>query len=124
MSAVTQLRWSHAKPPDGSGVLLPDIFVRWHRAKNLGIELASVTFDGHPLPVSSLEKLNMWLFADGAWRASLLDHFEAEKVLAAVIRRDVVIPLGSGGGGRWPSGSSAKILLRYPGQSVQCSLGL
>jgi hypothetical protein len=56
----------------------------------------------------------LWLQADGAWRASLLDHYEAEKILCNVIKRTKLLdtPLGTAGGGRWPRGTTAADILR------------
>lgn len=102
--------------------MLPGIFEKWHRGKNLGLELVAVEFDGHSIGPHALERLNYFLAADGAWRASLLSHFEAEKVLATVLRRNVVLGLGKSGGGRWSARSTAKELLRDRSQGVQGEL--
>lgn len=112
MGAVTEIRWRWSNPKDGYGLLLPGIFEKWHRAKMLGLRLEEVTFDREPLSPRALEKLNYFVEADGAWRSSLLDHFESERVLAAVIRRHVTIHLGAAGAGRWAAGTPAEILLR------------
>ena len=110
--AITQIRWQWSNPKEGYGLLIPGIFEKWHRGKILGLSLDTVTFNHEPLPARSLEKLNYFLEGDGAWRASLLDHFEGERVLAAVIRRHVTLDLGTAGGGRWPARTTAEKVLR------------
>lgn len=123
MSSVAAITLSYSLPSKGYGILLPAIFEKWHRAKNLGLELVHVEFDGYPIGSHAIERLNLWLAADGAWRASLLSHFEAEKVLGTVIRRNVALNVGGSGGGRWASGSTAKEVFRNAGDGVQGELG-
>jgi hypothetical protein len=103
-------------------LLLPGIFAVWHRGKNLGLHLVELDFDGVIVGPHAIERLNYWLEADGAWRASLLTHFEAEKVLATVIRRNVRLNLGSAGGGRWPSGTTFEELFRNRSEGIQSVL--
>lgn len=122
MSAVAELSWNFGYAQKTRGVLLPEIFRVWHRAKKLGMPLRSVEVDGHAIPTDALERLNLWIEADGAWRASLLDHFECEKLLSAVLKRHVRVTCGPAGAGRWPTGTTAEEILRNRGEGVQTVL--
>ena len=110
---IAQIRWRWSNPRDGYALLLPGAFEKWHRGKNLGLDLVEVSWDGRPLTSREMEKLNLFIQADGAWRASLLDHFEAHRLIADVLgrRMPVIARLGQAGGGRWASGTLAEVVL-------------
>jgi len=110
--SVAKITSTLTEAPELSGLLLPAVFEQWHRAHLLGMQVASVRFDGHELYAPSLERLNFWIEAHGAWRASLLDHFECERVLATVIKRNVVVKVGDAGGGRWAKETTSRQLAR------------
>ena len=104
---LPRYRWSLTPFPERETFLIPQMLTLWHRAKNLGCEIETLSIAGSPVDPVSLERLNLWLIADGAWRTSLLSHFESERVLGHVLRRDTVVPLGNSGGGRWPAATRA-----------------
>jgi hypothetical protein len=99
---LPRYEWEFSALPVGRATFLPSIFREWHRAKKLGGEISVLKVESEILDPERLERLNLWLYADGAWRASLLPHFEAERVLLTVLRHGGCTFLGGAGGGRWP----------------------
>ena len=115
-----RLEWRFSATSEHTETRLTCAFRAWHRAKLLGLQLDSVTFDGLPLDSDQLKRLNFFVEALGAWRCSLLPWHKASAVLAKVISGDLLrVGLGSGGGGRWPACASSEIFLRDRCQGVQ-----
>lgn len=108
--ALPKITWVWSDPLPQMAQLIPGMLEKMHRAKNLGMEVTQFAVNDIPAGDTELMKLNFFLKADGAWRASLLDHYEAEKVLCAVMGRGKLaqIPLGDSGGGRWSKNSTFK----------------
>jgi len=116
--SIVEVRWVWTEPAVGFGLTLPRIFERWHRGKLLGMLIDGLWFDEQQVDSKSVERLNWFLEGDGARRASLLSHFEAQKLLADVLQCGGCIGVGNAGGGRWPSGTTAEEILRYARESV------
>jgi hypothetical protein len=114
-------RWT-VTPIESESILVPEMLRQWHRVRKLRGEVASLAINGRPVDAASLERLNLWLGADGAWRTSLLSHFEADRVLARVLREGGAVYGGTTSGGRWPAGTTAEELFRDRSQRVQGEL--
>jgi hypothetical protein len=99
-----RLTWLWTAPPRGNAVHLPSVFRDWHRGSLLGLQLASLAVGGHEKAAPDLERLNLFLEAGGAWRASSLGYWDAWRVLDDVLLTGRNLPVGPAGGGRWVSG--------------------
>jgi hypothetical protein len=77
------------------------------------VELASLEFNGKAVDPVSLEKLNYWLSADGAWRCTLLPHFESERVLSQILRNGGAVRIGPAGAGRFAPGTAVEKVLGH-----------
>jgi hypothetical protein len=108
---LSDIRWQWTEPTRVNGAFLPPILEAWHRGHLLGMEICRLELDGRVATPNAIERLNYWLKADGAWRASLLSHFEAEKVLKHVMQHRCALCVGQAGGGRWATGTTAEKLL-------------
>lgn len=86
-------------------VHLPSVFREWHRGHLLRMPLEFVEVDGKLLTQLELERLNLWLSADGGWRLSALPYWDAYAALCDVLVGRVVdvVPCGPNGAGRWTS---------------------
>lgn len=105
-----RLVWSYSTPPRAAGHYLTSIFRDWHRAHLLGCEVLSLRFGGHEKTAPELERLNLWIAAYGAWRASALPYWEAFEVLDRVLSGRPHKPkVGVGGGGRNTTGTQLEI---------------
>ncbi len=124
MSTVARVAWEWTESGDRTGVVLPHVFARWHSANRLGLELARVELRGETLEELELTRLNYFVAAGGAWRCSLLSHFECERVLAHALQRRFCPILGVAGGGRWSASSRAEEVLGNGRKGVRDAAGL
>lgn len=95
------LEWSFTLPPAGSSRRYSAMFRAWHRAGQLGGEVAEFVQDGVAVGDRELRRLNFWIGAGGAWRCSTLPYGDAERALRDVLSGKLtVVPVGPVGG-RW-----------------------
>lgn len=68
----------------------------------MGAEVASAEVEGLPaIDPEQLRRLNLWISAGGAWRASTLSYWDGEDVLCNVLLGALTdFPRGTAGGGR------------------------
>lgn len=114
MNALSQgeLSWSYATPPPAHGFYLTSVFRDWHRAFLLGTRVDCCTFGGEILSGDQLARLNFWIEAHGAWRASALPYWEAYELLSRVVSgRTYKSKIGTAGGGRHAAGTQLEMLL-------------
>jgi hypothetical protein len=109
--ALTRLEWGYSEPGERCAKHLPSVIREWHRAHKLRLEVEWLKLDGTTVSPEALRRLNFWLSADGAWRCSLLPHFEAAAVLSRVLDQGGLVNCGPTSGGRWPSGSTLAQIL-------------
>lgn len=118
-----RIEWRYSVSTGHHDIRLTSALRAWHRARLIGLTVDSLELEGRHLSARELERLNYWVEARGAWRCSLLPWHEASFVLAAVISGDLrQVCVGPAGGGRWPAGTGAKILLGNGSQGVQSEL--
>ena len=75
------LQWNLSVPPGYSGRSIGSVLRQWHRAEMLGLEVSRLKIGGHEKAAHEMERLNMWISAGGAWRCSLLPHWDAFNAL-------------------------------------------
>jgi len=93
--------WRYSVPPPAAGHYLTSIFRDWHRGYLLGSEILDLEINGHKKTALDLERLNLWIAAHGAWRASALPYWEAAQILDGVLAgRPYKAKIGRAGGGR------------------------
>lgn len=120
-----RLEWRYSASTGHHDIRLTSALRAWHRARLIGLKIDSLIWDGRLLRSQELERLNLWIEARGAWRCSCLQWHEAAWVVDRVLTGELrTVCVGPAGAGRWPSGSSAEILLGNGGQGVQSELGL
>lgn len=108
---MAKFAWSYSVPRPAAGQYLTAIFRDWHRAHLLGCELLELELDGQKKTALELERLNLWISAHGAWRASALPYWEARRALDRVFEGRAYLPcVGSAGGGRSAAGTQLEKL--------------
>jgi len=117
--ALQRLGWTYSDPRSRESVFLPSVFAEWHRARKLRMELTELLVDGARVAPVALERVNLWLSANGAWTCGLLEHFDCERVLCHVLDQGGLVRIGPTAGGRWPASRGFKQILRDGGQCVQ-----
>jgi len=55
----------------------------------MGMELETLSIGGSPVSPEALRRLNFWLEAHGAWKASELPWHECEEILHHVLSGDL-----------------------------------
>jgi hypothetical protein len=99
-----RVTWNFSEPPGYGSEHLPGVFLRWHRGRLLDLAVESLAVGGHEIAAPDLERLNLFIEAGGAWRASSLTYWDAWRVFEDTLRGGRVLPVGPAGGGRWVSG--------------------
>lgn len=103
---MAKFSWSYSLPPPAAGHYLTAILRDWHRGYLLGCEVLELELDGQKKTALEVERLNLWIAAHGAWRASALPYWEARKVLDRVLGGQTYRTyVGSAGGGRNAAGT-------------------
>lgn len=114
-----KLVWSYSTPPAAAGHYLTSVFRDWHRAHLLGSEVRSFELGGHKKTALELERLNLWIAAYGAWRASALPYWEARGVLDRVLAGcSDKAKVGCAGGGRRASRAKFEVVLWDAGEGA------
>ena len=109
--SLRRYAWTYSPLTPRAAIYVPEILLEWHRARKMGVWISALILDGKAVDAVAVERLNLWLSAGGAWNASLLPYFEAERVLGGILRQGGGIGVGPGPGGRWPSGTRAEEIL-------------
>lgn len=67
----------------------------------MGSEVTDLVHRDYRATLADLRRLNFWIRADGAWRASALPYWDAGDVLCNVLHGHCpVLPVGTAGAGR------------------------
>jgi hypothetical protein len=121
---VPELRWKFSESLDYRGQLLNPVFRDWHRAKALGMLVDQLEIGGKEKTAEELRRLNFWICADGAWRASALPYWDGAGLLSDVLTGDIGsnFRVGPCGGGR-AAGATVFPLRWYQPQHFQGELG-
>lgn len=101
-SVLPHFHWEFSAPPKFSTTRVTEAFRLWHRGWLLGMEVQSLAFEGRERDEADLRRLNHWIHANGAWRASALPYWDARDVLGDVLSGELRrVDVGRAGGGRW-----------------------
>src|SRR5581483_9932334 len=84
--SLVKYTWTYSAPQILAGTSMQLILKNWHRASLLWMELSSLSIGGKPCSEDGVERLNLWLRAGGAWKCTLLPHFESERVIREILR--------------------------------------
>lgn len=100
-AVIPRIEFSYSPPIERSQLFRTTVFKDWHRAKLLGMELTSLTIDGRVVAQRALARVNFFIEGQGAWRCSSLPYWDAFAALEMAVRRDLDVPVGPAGAGRW-----------------------
>lgn len=101
-SVTPHFYWQFTPPPQFQTIRVTEAFRIWHRAWLLGMEVSDLAFEGYQRGEADLRRLNHWIHANGAWRASVLPYWDARDLLSDVLSGELRrVHVGPAGGGRW-----------------------
>ena len=101
-SVLQLLEWDFTPPPGYRGRTVNCIFREWHRGFLLGLEVNHLKLGGREITGDELQRLNFWIAANGAWRASALPYWDGFNLLVDVLSGNLGVNflVGNAGAGR------------------------